>query len=241
MFGDAQQKQKVSDLEKDSEKLQVLEVGHTVKRGRYLQGRPSRVIKQIILLDHCGAKDSISENDHANDDEYSLTVMLSQDRLQIGHVALNDDYLYMPKEVHFISLFNLRGRLYDIERARNITEMYVEMLQTLGLGGKHSKILHSPLAKRKSMMHEYHLDGGQLIRWLTDEEFSLYDNSSAEEGSPVISTVGVPLACGLAARQHLTLSRCQLACRHLQTAKDTDVDDEPSSPMHHCADGSPEV
>lgn len=140
-------------------------------------------------------------------------------------------------------LFDLRDRLYDVQRARDIAEMHVEMLQASASGSsdQRRRNLHSPLPKRKSMMHEYYPDGGQSIRWLTDEEFSPYDDSSAEEGSSVIRAVGGPLACGLAARRRLTLSRRQLAQRRLQTAKDAIADDEPSSPMHRRADGSPEV
>jgi hypothetical protein len=91
------------------------------------------------------------------------------------------------------------------------------------------------------MMHEYYPDGGQSIRWITGEEFGPYDDSSAEEGSPVTKAVGGLLACGLAARQCLTLSHCQLAWRRLQAAKNADVDDKSSSPTQRCVDSTPEV
>jgi hypothetical protein len=131
--------------------------------------------------------------------------------------------------------------LYDVECARNIAEMHVELLQTSGLGAWHHKNLHSPLPKRKTMMHEYYPDGGQSIRWVTDEEFGPYDDSSAEEGSPVTKAVGGPLACGLAARRCLTLSHRQLAWHCLQAAKNADVDDESSSPTQCRVDSTPEV
>jgi len=135
-------------------------------------------------------------------------------------------------------LFHLRDRLYDVERARNIAEMYVEMLQTSGSGDQSRKTIRSSLPKRKSMMHEYHPDGGESIRWLTDEEFSPYDDSSAEEGSPVTKAIGGPQACALAAKRRLTLCRRRLARRRLQAAKE---DDEPSSPIHRRVDSTPEV
>lgn len=134
-------------------------------------------------------------------------------------------------------LFDLRERLYDVERARNIAEMYVEMLQTSGSGDRRRK----NLSKRKTMMHEHYPDGGQSIRWVTDEEFGPYDNSSAEEGPPVTQTVAGPLACGLAASRRLNLSRRRLAWSRLQAAKNASVDNESSSPIHPRVGGTPEV
>jgi hypothetical protein len=138
-------------------------------------------------------------------------------------------------------LFDLRDRLYNIERAHNIVEMHMQLLQTSGFGGRCCKNLCFPLPKRKTMMHEHYPDGGQSIRWITDEEFDMYDDSSAEEGSPMSKAVAGPLACGLAAQRSLNLSRRQLAWCCLQAAKDTHADDEPSSPIHFHVDGTPEV
>ncbi|KAG2742981.1 hypothetical protein P692DRAFT_20850759 [Suillus brevipes Sb2] len=115
-------------------------------------------------------------------------------------------------------LFDLRDRLHNIECAHNIAEMYM-----------------------KTMMHEHYPDGGQSIRWITDKEFDLYDDSSAEEGSPMSKAIAGPLTCGLAAQRSLNLSHCQLAWCHLQAAKDTHTDDEPSSPIYFHVDGTPEV
>ncbi|KAG2127011.1 hypothetical protein BD769DRAFT_1387906 [Suillus cothurnatus] len=271
-----QQKQQISDLVE--EKLQVLESesGHAMKRGKNSQGQP-RVTRRIISLDH-SVEDLISENDHDDDDDHSVTLILGQDRLRIGYVALNDYHLHTPKkrsrdeervqqdlivantqlrvttqaqrqlrdsqnriDTLHAQLFDLRDRLYDVERARNIAEMHVELLQTSALGARRRKNPRSPLPKRKTMMHEYYPDGGQSIRWVTDEEFGPYDDSSAEEGSPVTKAVGGPLACGLAARRRLTLSRRQLAWRRLQAAKNADVDDESSSPTQRRVDSTPEV
>jgi hypothetical protein len=131
--------------------------------------------------------------------------------------------------------------LYDVECAHNIAEMHVELLQMSALGAQCRKNPRSPLPKRKTMMHEYYPDGGQSIRWITGEEFGPYDDSSAEEGSPVTKAVGGLLACGLAARRRLTLSRCQLAWRRLQAAKNADVDDKSSSPTQRRVDSTPEV
>ncbi|KAG2089222.1 hypothetical protein BD769DRAFT_1396114 [Suillus cothurnatus] len=249
-------KQQISDLVE--EKLQVLESesGHAMKRGKNSQGQP-RVTRRIISLDH-SVEDLISENDHDDDDDHSVTLILGQDRLRIGYVALNDYHLHTPKkrsrdeervqqdlivantqlrvttqaqrqlrdsqnriDTLHAQLFDLRDRLYDVERARNIAEMHVELLQTSALGARRH--------------------GGQSIRWVTDEEFGPYDDSSAEEGSPVTKAVGGPLACGLAARRRLTLSRRQLAWRRLQAAKNADVDDESSSPTQRRVDSTPEV
>ncbi|KAG1742073.1 hypothetical protein EDD22DRAFT_958975 [Suillus occidentalis] len=134
-------------------------------------------------------------------------------------------------------LFDLREKLYDVERARNIAEMYVEMLQTSGSADGRRK----NLSKRKTMMHEHYPDGGQSIRWVTDEEFGPYDNSSAEEGPPVTRAVAGPLACGLAASRSLNLTCHQLAWSRSQAAKNASVDNEPSSPIHPHVDGTPEV
>ncbi|KAG1806957.1 hypothetical protein EV424DRAFT_1577580 [Suillus variegatus] len=80
--------------------------------------------------------------------------------------------------------------------------------------------LHSPPPKRKSMVHKYYSDGGQSIRWLTDEEFEPYDELSAnEESSPVVKAVGGPLSCGLADRRRMSLSR-RWALRHFQKVRD---------------------
>ncbi|KAG1782297.1 hypothetical protein EV702DRAFT_373508 [Suillus placidus] len=136
-------------------------------------------------------------------------------------------------------LFDLRSRLYEVEHAHNMAEIQrPEMLQTQRRGLRdhhHTQKLHSPPPKRKSMVHEYHLDGGQSIRWLTDEEFEPYDEQSANEDSPpVVKAIGGPLSCGLAARQHMSLSR-RWALRRFQKARDpADLNDEPdTSAMHH--------
>jgi hypothetical protein len=138
-------------------------------------------------------------------------------------------------------LFDLRDRLYEVERARNIAEMHVQLLQTSGFGDRRRKILRSPLPKRKTMMHEHYPDGGQSIRWITDEEFDPYDDSSAEEGSPISKAVVGPLACWSAAKRRLAISRRRLAWCRSQAAKDARADDEPSSPIHYRVDGTPEV
>ncbi|KAG1859763.1 hypothetical protein F4604DRAFT_1930490 [Suillus subluteus] len=136
--------------------------------------------------------------------------------------------------------------LYDIEveHAHDLAEMQREMLQMreLAWGGRYHKKVSSPPPKRKSMMHEYHPDGGQSIRWLTDDEFEPYDELSAEEGSPVAKVIGGPASCELAARRHMSLSR-RWALRHFQKVKDTwaDMDDEPVSAMHRRANGTPEI
>lgn len=85
-------------------------------------------------------------------------------------------------------------------------------------------------------MHEHYPDGGQSIRWLSDEEFPPYgDNSSVEEDLHI----GGPSCTGRAARKSLSASRHLTIMHHLQ-AKDTTVDDEPASVMH-CKEGTPEV
>lgn len=87
-------------------------------------------------------------------------------------------------------------------------------------------------------MHEYYPDGGQSIRWLTDEEFAPYDDSSVEEDSHV----GGPSCVGREARRHISASR-RLAMQHLQAAKDTIVDDEFASVTYSkgTKEGTPEV
>ncbi|KAG1862955.1 hypothetical protein C8R48DRAFT_673089 [Suillus tomentosus] len=275
-----QQKQQISDLVVTvvEEKPQVLESesGHAMKRGENSQGQP-RLVRRMTSLDY-SIEVLPSENDHENDDDHSVSLIIGHDRLRIGleYATLNDDHLHTPRKrsrdegrvrqdlivantqlrlgvttqaQHQLQdsqnridslhsqVFDLRERLYDVERAHNIAEMYVEMLQTSGLGDRRRK----NLSKRKTMMHEHYPDGGQSIRWVTDEEFGPYDNSSAEEGPPVTQAVAGPLACGLAASQRLTLSRRQLAWRRLQAAKNASVYNEPSSPTYPRVDGTPEV
>ncbi|KAG1780463.1 hypothetical protein EV702DRAFT_721725 [Suillus placidus] len=143
-----------------------------------------------------------------------------------------------------MELFNLRGRLYDVEvqHARDLAEIQHEMLQMRESGGRYPKKLPSPPPKRKSMAHEYYPDGGQSIRWLTDEEFEPYDELSAEEGPLVAKVVGGPSSCVLAARRHMSLSR-RWALHHFQKVKDTraDVDYKPVSATHRRVNGTPEI
>ncbi|KAG2112792.1 hypothetical protein BD769DRAFT_1391801 [Suillus cothurnatus] len=195
-------KQQISDLVE--EKLQVLESesGHAMKRGKNSQGQP-RVTRWIISLYH-SVEDLISKNDDDDDDDRSVTLILGQDHLRIGYVALNNYHLHTPKKVQcqlqdsqnridtlHAQLFDLQDRLYDVEHACNIAEMHVELLQTSGLGARCHKNLCSLLPKRKTMMHEYYPDGGQSIRWVTDKEFGPYDDSSAEEVCGTVTFVTV--------------------------------------------------
>ncbi|KAG1796531.1 hypothetical protein EV424DRAFT_1546990 [Suillus variegatus] len=143
-------------------------------------------------------------------------------------------------------LFDLRGRLYDtqVEHARDLAEIQRKMLQMRESSGRNHKKLPSSPPKRKSMVHEYYPDGGQSIRWLTDEEFEPYDELSMEEGSRVAKVVGGPSSCGLAARQHMSLSR-HWALHHFQKVKDAranaDDSEESVSTMYHHANGTPEI
>jgi hypothetical protein len=132
-------------------------------------------------------------------------------------------------------LFNLHSKLYDSQCACDKTELHVEMLQSQ-ISGSHRKLC-SPPPKRKSLMHEYYPDGGQSIRWLSDEEFPPYGNNlSVEEDLHI----GGPLCTGRAARKSLSASRHLTIMHRLQAANDTTVDDEPASVMH-CKEGTPEV
>ncbi|KAG1868693.1 hypothetical protein C8R48DRAFT_771474 [Suillus tomentosus] len=140
-------------------------------------------------------------------------------------------------------LFDLRSRLYEVEHAHNMAEIQrLETLQTQRRGSRdHRRTmkLHSPPPKRKSMVHEYYSDGGQSIRWLTDEEFEPYDELSAnEESSPVVKAVGGPLSCGLADRQRMSLSRCW-ALRRFQKVRDAADLNDSDGPVS--AAGSAEI
>ncbi|KAG2157038.1 hypothetical protein DEU56DRAFT_720970, partial [Suillus clintonianus] len=63
-------------------------------------------------------------------------------------------------------LFDLRARLYDVERACDKAELRAEMLD-MKVSGCHQR-LRSPLPKEKTMVSEWYPDGGQSIRWITD-------------------------------------------------------------------------
>ncbi|KAG1784767.1 uncharacterized protein HD556DRAFT_1314789 [Suillus plorans] len=145
-----------------------------------------------------------------------------------------------------MELFDLQGRLYDaqVEHARDLAEIQREMLQMRESSGRYHKKLPSSPPKRKSMVHEYYPDGGQSIRWLTDEEFEPYDEVSTEEGSRVAKVVGGPSSCGLAARRCMSLSR-RWALRCFQKIKDAranaDDSEESVSTMYHRANGTPEI
>ncbi|KAG1760570.1 hypothetical protein EDD22DRAFT_954807 [Suillus occidentalis] len=144
-------------------------------------------------------------------------------------------------------LFDLRSRLYEVEHAHSMAE-YQRMLKTTRGSREHrrTKKPHSPPPKRKSMVHEYYPDGGQSIRWLTDEEFEPYGEPPADEGSsPVVKAVPGPLSCGLAARRSMSLSR-RWALRRFQKAReaaaaDLHSDESSTSSNHRRAAGSPEI
>jgi hypothetical protein len=140
-------------------------------------------------------------------------------------------------------LFDLRSRLYEVEHAHNMAEIQrLETLQTQRRGSRdHRRTmkLHSPPPKRKSMVHEYYSDGGQSIRWLTDEEFEPYDELSAnEESSPVVKAIGGPLSCGLADRRRMSLSR-RWALRRFQKVRDAADLNDSDGPVS--AAGSAEI
>ncbi|KAG2138106.1 uncharacterized protein EDB93DRAFT_1106464 [Suillus bovinus] len=143
-------------------------------------------------------------------------------------------------------LFDLQGRLYDaqVEHAHELAEIQCEMLQMRESSGRHHRKLPFSPPKRKSMVHEYYPDGGQSIRWLTDEEFKLFDELSREEGPHVAKVVGGPSSCGLVARQNMSLSRCW-ALRRFQKVKDAranaDDSEESVSTTYHRANGTPEI
>ncbi|KAG2337596.1 hypothetical protein BDR05DRAFT_1004929 [Suillus weaverae] len=137
-----------------------------------------------------------------------------------------------------VQVFDLRSKLYDSQHACDKAELCVEMLQaqTLGSGGWYHRKMCLPPPKRKSMIHEHYPDGGQSLRWLTDEEFLLYDNSSIDKDLHV----GGPACNARAARRRMSASHC-MAMHRSQAAKDAIVvDDEPASAMHR-KDGTPEV
>ncbi|KAG2140906.1 uncharacterized protein EDB93DRAFT_1252688 [Suillus bovinus] len=118
-------------------------------------------------------------------------------------------------------VFDLRSKLYDSQRACDMADLRVEMLrsQTSGSGGRHHRKMRSPPPKRKSMMPEYYPDGGQSIRWLTDEEFAPYEDLSADERQHI----GGPACNARAAR------RCLSHRLAMGKAKDTIMGDEPRS------------
>lgn len=116
-------------------------------------------------------------------------------------------------------LFNLRGRLDNIQAEHHVlAETQREMWQKIESDGrprKRLKLSSPPLR-------------GQWVEWPTDEE--LYDEPSADEGSPVATIVGGPSSCGLAARRQMSYSR-RWALRRLKKVKDTrdDADDSDES------------
>ncbi|KAG2144484.1 hypothetical protein DEU56DRAFT_754155 [Suillus clintonianus] len=113
-------------------------------------------------------------------------------------------------------LFDLRARLYDVERARDKAELRVEMLD-MKVSGRHRR-LHSPLPKEKTMVSEWYPDGGQSIRWITDDEFEPYDD--VPSGGP---------SRGYEARKHLLND----GRRRVGKAKEDISDDESTSVVHH--------
>jgi hypothetical protein len=122
-------------------------------------------------------------------------------------------------------LFNLCSKLYDSQCACDKADLHVEMLQSQ-ISGSHRKLCLLP-PKRKSLMHKHYPDGGQSIRWLSDEEFPPYENLSIEEDLDIRG----PSCTGRAVRKSLSASHHLTIMHHLQAAKDTTVDDEPASVM----------
>ncbi|KAG1790703.1 uncharacterized protein HD556DRAFT_1445986 [Suillus plorans] len=172
-----------------------------------------------------------------NGDQTIANTLMTQDQLRDSQRRI--DTLHTE-------LFDLRGRLYDaqVEHARDLAEIQREMLQMRESSGRNHKKLPSSPPKRKSMVHKYYPDGGQSIRWLTDEEFEPYDELSTEEGSRVAKVVGGPSSCGLAARRRMSLSR-RWSLRRFQKVKDAranaDDSEESVSTMYHRANGTPEI
>lgn len=70
-------------------------------------------------------------------------------------------------------LFDLRARMYDIERERDRAELRIEMMQMSGS----TRRQHVRMPKRKNLHQEWYPEGGGSTRWLTDE-----GESTASEG-----------------------------------------------------------
>ncbi|KAJ8588986.1 hypothetical protein M405DRAFT_881852 [Rhizopogon salebrosus TDB-379] len=62
-------------------------------------------------------------------------------------------------------LFDLRTRLYDVERERDKAELRIEMMQMSGS----TRRQHVPMPKRKSLHQDWYPEGGGCTRWITDE------------------------------------------------------------------------
>lgn len=79
-------------------------------------------------------------------------------------------------------LFNLRTRLYDVERERDKAELRVEMMQMSG--STHRQ--HVPMPKRKSLHQAWYPDGGGCTKWVTDEG----ESSHSEGPGPDLGGTG---------------------------------------------------
>ncbi|KAG1901616.1 uncharacterized protein F5891DRAFT_1187488 [Suillus fuscotomentosus] len=112
-------------------------------------------------------------------------------------------------------LFDLRARMYDIEREHDWVELRIEMMQMSG--STHRQ--HVRMPKHKNLHQEWYPEGGGSTRWLTDE-----GESTASEGCkpPHLQKIGPS--------EHLKYSDCPYF---------EDIADEPINPIQK--EGSVEI